>query len=923
MELPHILQTKIRPPIIQNRTLVRPRLCSLLGEALNYRLTLLQAGTGYGKSTSLAITSAKSQPVIWYQVTKEDSDPLVFLLYLCYATDFGLPGTQRLPQGLLESWDVNRGLFPLSTIVDQYINVITERLDKACMLVIDDAHLILESEETAQLLDRLIALAPPHLHILLSSRPKIQLPNLFHWQNRGEVLNLDQSILAFTAAEIKSLFTDAYDYELTSNEAETLSEVTEGWAIALQLIWQSLRTGSISSIEQAFSGRDTSMERMFDVLAQEVFTQQPPDVQDFLMRSSILRVMTPTACDALLKRNDSKAMLAFLRRQELFVVDLGNDSLRYQNIFHQFLRTMTDPEVMKDWHQKAAIYYADQNDYETAIYHYLRAEDTAGAAKLLEPYGQELLALGRIKTLSMYLDEVPPEILRKFPTLLHYLGDLGRLHSRFQEALGWYQQAEALWMERNQMEGVGRALRGQARVYLDTVNPHRAEELLQEALRHSDGTADREAQARLYELLAENKLNAGKLDEAEKLRHQAESMRLEGPADSQLLIRVMLRTGRLSEALDKLEVLTEAERTDPVGIPRSHRETLFLLSLIHAFQGSPSLAYQTAVEGTRRALELASPFMTAVGYMRQGHALMLMEDSDRYTQARGQFEKAVEISQSLAIPRLRVEACWGLSRAFGYQGELTRANQIAEEGLNIANQAGDEWIASLIRLSLGASYCLSSRFEAAGQWLTKAQRGFEECSDPFGQTAARLWLCLGWLLHGELNRLEQTLPGVLATCQENGYGFLFTRPTLLGLPDERLVVPLLIQARDNGWEMAYVQDLLDSMGLSDITLHPGYQLRIFTLGDFKTYLGDEASLVLNWRREKTRHLFQLFLTYRHSHLEREQIFEHLWPDCDPTTSQRNFKVALNTLYNVLEPGRKPGSESAYIIREGSTYYLRP
>jgi DNA-binding SARP family transcriptional activator len=65
------------------------------------------------------------------------------------------------------------------------------------------------------------------------------------------------------------------------------------------------------------------------------------------------------------------------------------------------------------------------------------------------------------------------------------------------------------------------------------------------------------------------------------------------------------------------------------------------------------------------------------------------------------------------------------------------------------------------------------------------------------------------------------------------------------------------------------------------------------------------------------------LTYRNSPLDREQILEFLWPDTEPITAQRNFKVALSTLLNVLEPFREPGSESAFILREGKVYGLRP
>jgi len=120
-----------------------------------------------------------------------------------------------------------------------------------------------------------------------------------------------------------------------------------------------------------------------------------------------------------------------------------------------------------------------------------------------------------------------------------------------------------------------------------------------------------------------------------------------------------------------------------------------------------------------------------------------------------------------------------------------------------------------------------------------------------------------------------------------------------------------------------VKKLLADLGLPRISLHPGYQLKISTLGSFQVSRGRKGIEAKGWRREKTRQLFQLLLTFRQAPLDREQIFEHLWPGEQPKSAGRNFKVALSTLYNVLEPDREPGSESAYILRQGSIYAIRP
>lgn len=963
MHFPKILQTKITPPPKSARTLARTRVTHALIEALQYRLTLLQAGAGYGKSTALTVLSENHQPLIWYQFTEGDNDPLIFLLHICHATQRVLPQLSELPIPYLETWEGTRGPLPGRSVIDMYINALSTGLRQPALLVFDDLQLAV-NPEIIHLLDRLIGLAPANLHLVLASRPPIKLPNLSRWQAQGDVLSIDQTVLAFNAEEIDDLFTNHYGYELTRDEVAVLSSTTEGWAIALQLIWQSLRSGAATSIETALVHPTESLESLFEILANEVFEGQPQDVKDFMRLTATLREMTPDACDALIRETvkmetggipqsglPSTAMLAYLQRQELFVFDQGSViagynisvlesgakeiRLRYHNIFHRFLRQQAPLEQRRIWHSVAANFFLASRNLDEAIYHLLHAQDTDKAASLLDTYGIELFKTGRLDTLAHYLDAIPPIQLQNHPQLLYYLGDLARLHSRFEEASGWYQQAEAIWQDRNQLEGISRAIRGQARVYLDTVNPSQAEKLLQKALRLSDGTEDRESQARLYELLSENKLNAGHAEEAEEYRRQAQDLRNEGPSDSQLLYRVLLRTGRLDEARSKLEERAEIERQRPVQTPRAHRETLHLLSLIYAFQGLGLEAHRTALEGTRRGVELDSPFVTAVGFMRQGHALMLLSRHrhphligqeqivEQFIEARRQFTKAIEISRSLSVSRLRVEAYWGLCRSYGYQGDLSQAAQLARESIELALQAGDEWIASLVRLTLGASLILAARYEAAEEWLNQAVKGFDECSDPFGFSASRLWQCIGWYRQGDHLRLERFFAELISTCHMHGYNFLFTKPTLIGLPDERLVIPLLIYAREHRWETNIVTALLNEIGLPDILIHPGFQLRVLTLGSFQTWRGDQPIPQNGWRREKARQLFQILITFREAPLDRDQIIELLWPDVDLPAAHRNFKVALNTLYNVLEPDREAGTESAYVIREGTTYGLRP
>jgi DNA-binding SARP family transcriptional activator len=152
---------------------------------------------------------------------------------------------------------------------------------------------------------------------------------------------------------------------------------------------------------------------------------------------------------------------------------------------------------------------------------------------------------------------------------------------------------------------------------------------------------------------------------------------------------------------------------------------------------------------------------------------------------------------------------------------------------------------------------------------------------------------------------------------------LFLRPTLLGPPDIRLTVPLLLFARDNGLEAAFAEDLLATLDLTDLTLHPGYQLRVQTLGPLRLWLGTEEVSHRAWQRKKALQLFLLFLAHHGQVLHREQICDLLWPEMEPDDAVRDFKIAYSAMLNVLEPERKRHAPSAFILRKDVRYGLRP
>ena len=168
-------------------------------------------------------------------------------------------------------------------------------------------------------------------------------------------------------------------------------------------------------------------------------------------------------------------------------------------------------------------------------------------------------------------------------------------------------------------------------------------------------------------------------------------------------------------------------------------------------------------------------------------------------------------------------------------------------------------------------------------------------------------------------RLERDLARLLTLIGEHNYHFLFLRRTLLGPPDPRSLVPMLLFARDHAIGGGVAENVLAQLDLTTLARHPGYQLRVAALGQFTVRRGDSEPIP--WQRQIARDLFLLLLTERRP-LHREQIMDTLWPDLTPDEAAGQFKTAHNALCKSLEPNRQRNQPSAFILRNGSRYSLR-
>ncbi|MGB9905513.1 MAG: ATP-dependent transcriptional regulator, partial [Desulfotomaculales bacterium] len=430
---------------------------------------------------------------------------------------------------------------------------------------------------------------------------------------------------------------------------------------------------------------------------------------------------------------------------------------------------------------------------------------------------------------------------------------------------------------------------------------------------------DAQEKAEILSLLAENYLNQGRPRQAGRYQRLAGEM-FHLASRGNLEARLLLRTGRLEGAIRLLESRVPDQKSDGYHPPASFRETPLLLSLCYSFTGEAEKAIVAAQEGIRLGQKLRSPFVEAVGYARLGHALLTREGRPAPSVFEA-YRTALDLNDRLGVVRGRTEVLMGLCLFYGLGGDWLAAKRCGTEGVEVTGRLKDRWFSAVLLHSLGVAATHCRRYAEARGYLEEAREMFSACGDSFGKAVASWWLASNALRAGDSADFSRQAALLLELCESRGYDFLFTRGTLLGPQDGRASVPLLQEARRREIAGAYADLLLGRLGAGLAPVLPEYTLKVYTLGKFRVFRGTEEIEFGAWRRESARRLFLLLLTRRRSLLHKEEIMACLWPEAEPEAAQRDFKVALNALLNVLEPGRQPRHPSFFIQRDGPAYYF--
>lgn len=430
---------------------------------------MVAADAGCGKTTLIAdFIRSQTREAVWYQLDHTDADPFVFLGYIAegiknFAPKFGgaiLPYLSEANDDLI--------LHP-ERAVDLLLNEILETIEQPFILVLDDYHHIGRDTVVHQLVDRLLQYSSDILHLIITTR---DLPPLAIMRRRTQsrALIITRDDLLFTDDEVRELFRSTLNVELKDEEIAEYRERTHGWITALQLVRQvaeqelhAHREAPSLNLHQMLQ---QSEKDIFDYFAEEVFSRESEDLQDLLLRLSLLDTLPLDVCSRLFPADRCAAILPELLQKNVFLTAAGDaqvaEEYRLHPLFRDFLLRRLRSEIGLQGLNKERIriaeFFIKDRKWETAIPYLIEAESFDAAAEMIAENGAEWLAGGAITTLDRFAEKIPLESLEKFPRSLLHKAEIARLQGDSNKSSNILNRAVKLLHENNDQTGEAEAL---------------------------------------------------------------------------------------------------------------------------------------------------------------------------------------------------------------------------------------------------------------------------------------------------------------------------------------------------------------------------------------------------------------------------------------------------------------------------------
>ncbi len=413
--LPRGMMNWLIPPALPEHAVERPRLIRELARPI----VLISAASGYGKTTLLnQWRHSLDTPVVWVSLDSEANTVHTFWATVLLAWQRLEPGYE-VPLTLLQS-PAATPIEPLLTLfIDALHRAQAGRAGRKVALIIDNYH-----RAQGEALDASLRLFLDHLplgvQVVLAGQRQFPF-DIQRWRGKGIVTELTQDDLRLTPEEGLAYLERLAPATLTEREKVSLVVRANGWPAGLNLLLLALRQqGNVHEYVATFSGHDHFLHAY---VAGEILAKHPTDRRQFLLKTSVLKALSGSLCDALTGRTDGRAMLEDLYRSNQFVslVDEARGWYQYHDLFAKALQDqlqLEHPEWLADLHRRAAAWLLENGLFPDALRHLLLSGAWPEVARQLDQAILSELRRGSDHRILRWTQQMPDELFLQHDTLL-------------------------------------------------------------------------------------------------------------------------------------------------------------------------------------------------------------------------------------------------------------------------------------------------------------------------------------------------------------------------------------------------------------------------------------------------------------------------------------------------------------------------
>ena len=441
-----LLQTKLHCPTVPLKRVERPLLTKRLQNGLEAGrpITLVSAPAGFGKTTCIsAWLQSLTLPVAWLSLDAADDEPGRFFSYLLAALQTVDATLGQEIEGVLRAGQLPPEEIVSATLINDMLGV-----ERPFLLVLDDFQVI-QDEFILQVFQTLVVNFPQSMHLVLLTREEPSLP-LARLRANNQLTEIRAADLRFSDAETAVFLQEVMGLSLATSDMAALEQKTEGWVVGLQLAGLSVRDRvNPSAFIAELSG---SHRHILSYLTEEVLTQQTPDIQDFLLRTSILDQLTGDLCDAVTGGQNGRFLLEQLFQDNLFLIPLDDEQqwYRYHHLFADLLRdrqrTLRKDETA-ELHRRASRWYVQAGQSSEAIQHAIDAEDYETAVSLIEDHAMDMLMQWHAKTVTAWMAAIPPEWAAKSPKTNLAFAWMNLFRGKFEEVMPYIGRLQMMFSD--------------------------------------------------------------------------------------------------------------------------------------------------------------------------------------------------------------------------------------------------------------------------------------------------------------------------------------------------------------------------------------------------------------------------------------------------------------------------------------------